>query len=255
MTGRPRLARGTVDVGSLRLHVRTGRPDGACTRAALLVPGLGSSSRYLEPLGVELASDHLVVAPDLPGTGRTPRADDPLLLDDLAGTLQGLMEGTTGPATVVANSFGCIVAIELALRAPDLVERLVLTSPVLAPRARNPVPLVVRFARAMRHEPPRYLAMVLLDVLRASLRRGRTDLRVLLDAPVLERAADLTVPTLVVRGTRDHLVPPPFARRVAARIPRGAFAELDSSHALPFAAPGALADLVRSAEATRGARR
>ncbi|MBW0091327.1 alpha/beta fold hydrolase [Pseudonocardia sp. KRD-184] len=252
MTGRPRLAAGTVEVGALRLHVRTGRPGGACATPALLVPGLGSSSRYLEPLGAELASDRLVVAPDLPGTGRSPRAAGPLSLDELAGTLRRLMERMTGPATVVANSFGCIVAIELALRAPDLVERLVLTSPVLAPRARSPVPLVLRFARAMRHEPPRYLAMVLVDVLRASVPKGWADLRVLLEVPVLERAADLTVPTLVVRGTRDHLVPPPFARRVAARIPRGEFAELDSSHALPFAAPRALADLVRSAGATPG---
>ncbi|MHA6783701.1 alpha/beta fold hydrolase [Pseudonocardia saturnea] len=91
----------------------------------------------------------------------------------------------------------------------------------------------------MRHEPPRCLALLLRDALRASVRRGGTDLQVLLDVPVLERAADLTVPTLVVRGTRDHLVPPPFARRLAGRIPLGDFAELDSSHALPFVAPRA----------------
>ncbi|WP_300011630.1 alpha/beta hydrolase [Pseudonocardia sp.] len=251
MSRRARLTSTTVEVGALRLHVRTARPDGACSGPVLLVPGLGSSSRYLEPLGVELAADRLVVAPDLPGTGRTPRAEDPLSLDGLVGTLQRLMERTTGRATVVANSFGCILAIELALQAPDLVERLVLTSPVLAPRARGPVPLVARFARAMRHEPPRYLALVVRDVVRASVRRAGEDLRSLLAVPVLERAAGLAVPALVVRGTRDHLVPPPFARRVAAHIPRGEFVELDSSHALPFAAPRALADLVRARDAGR----
>lgn len=252
---RRRLATTTVEVGALRLHVRTGRPAGAGATPALLVPGLASSSRYLEPLGVELAADRLVVAPDMPGNGRSPRADHPLSLDGLAETLQRLMERTTGPATVVANSFGCIVAVELALRAPHMVERLVLTSPVLAPRARRPVPLVVRFARAMRHEPPRYLALLVRDALRASVRRGRADLQALLEIEVPERAAGLAVPTLVVRGTRDHLVPVPFARRLAGRIPGGEFAELDSSHALPFVAPRALADLVRSGGTADGTRR
>lgn len=245
MTGSSRLASTTVEVGGLRLHVRTGRPERALGTPALLVPGLVSSSRYLEPLGTELASDRLVVAPDLPGTGRSPRADRPLRVEELAMTLHRLMDRTTGPATVVANSFGCIVAIELALRAPDLVERLVLTSPVLAPRARSLAPLAVRFARAMRHESWHYLALLSVDAVRASTRRGRTDLRALLDVPVLERAAGLRVPVLVVRGTRDHLVPPPFARRLADRVPRGDYAEIDSTHALPFAAPRALAGLVR----------
>lgn len=118
---------------------------------------------------------------------------------------------------------------------------------MLAPRARSPLRLVVRFVRAMRHESPRYLALVARDVLRVSLRRGENDLRALLDVPVLERAAALRVPVLVVRGGRDHLVPARFARALARSVPRGGYAELDSSHALPFAAPRALVDLVRSA--------
>ncbi|MCX6462918.1 MAG: alpha/beta fold hydrolase [Pseudonocardiales bacterium] len=248
-----RLAGAVVEVGALRLHVRTGRPAESGAAPVLLVPGLASSSRYMEPLGVELAADRLVVAPDMPGNGRSPRAEHPLSLDELAETLQRLMEKTTGPSVVVANTFGCILAVELALRAPDLVERLVLTSPVLAPRARQPVPLVVRFARAMRHEPPGYLALMVRDALRASVRRGRADLQALLEVPVLERAGDLRVPTLVVRGTRDHLVPVPFARRLAGRIPGAEFAELESSHALPFVAPRVLAELVRSGPATDGA--
>lgn len=247
-----RLAGRTVEVGPLRLHVRTAGPHRASGSPVLLLPGLVSSSRYLEPLGRELASEHVVVAPDLPGTGRSPRAEHPLSLAELAAVLHGLLRRTTGPAVVVANSFGCLVAIELALRAPEAVQGLVLTSPVLAPRARSLAPLAVRFVRAMRHESPRYLAVLLTDVLRASSRRGRTDLRALLEDPVLERADRLTVPTLVVRGRHDHLVPRAFAERLAERIPAGDYCELDSSHALPFSSPRDVAALVRAAD--RGTR-
>lgn len=246
MTARAdRLTGRTATVGPHRLHVRAGGPNHPCRPPALLVPGLVSSSRYLEPLGVELARDRLVVAPDLPGTGRSPRAAHPLPLDELAGLLCRLARDTTGPAVVIANSFGCLVAIELARQAPELVHRLVLTSPVLAPRARSLPALVARFVRAMRHETPRYLSVVLRDALRASLLKGWADLTVLLEDPVLERAAGLAVPTLVVRGRRDDLVPEAFARRLAARIPDGRYHEINCTHALPFAAPQALAAMIR----------
>lgn len=116
-----RLTGRVVEVGPLRLHLRTGGPDHPHGPPALLVPGLVSSSRYLEPLAAELARDRLVVAPDLPGTGRSPRAPQPLPLDELASLLSRLAHATTGPAVVVANSFGCLVAIELARHAPELV--------------------------------------------------------------------------------------------------------------------------------------
>ncbi|MEY9212362.1 alpha/beta fold hydrolase [Thermobifida halotolerans] len=246
--GGRRLEGHRLDLGAQWLHVRTGRPIRRTGTPVLLVPGLVSSSRYLEPVGAELARDRLVVAPDLPGTGRSPRADTPLSLTDLAGVLHRVMLRTTGPAIVVGNSFGCQTAVELAVRHPEAVTRLVLTSPVLAPRNRGLLPLTARFVAAMRRESPRYLAIMLVDVLRASFRKERADLRALRTDRILRRAGDLTVPTLVVCGTRDPIVPPAFARRLAARIPVGRYREIDATHALPYAAPRVLADLVRDAD-------
>ncbi|MHA6783311.1 alpha/beta fold hydrolase [Pseudonocardia saturnea] len=62
--------------------------------------------------------------------------------------------------------------------------------------------------------------------------------------PIEERAMRLTVPTVVVRGRLDRLVPEPFARRLAAEIPQGDYVELAAAHALPFSAPDAIARLV-----------
>jgi pimeloyl-ACP methyl ester carboxylesterase len=58
--------------------------------------------------------------------------------------------------------------------------------------------------------------------------------------------AGVTLPTVVVVGTRDTLTPPRLSRRLAAGI-RGARLELipDAGHMLPLEVPDRLADLIR----------
>ncbi|MDN5749653.1 MAG: alpha/beta hydrolase, partial [Pseudonocardia sp.] len=163
---------------------------------------------------------------------------------ELADLVHELLVATTGPAVVVANSFGCVVAVELALRRPELVRRLVLTSPAGAPGIRSLGPVALRFLAAMRHEPTRYLGVVVHDIGRGWTRKRRANLRALLSYPIEEKARGLTVPALVVRGREDRLVPAEFARRLAATIPQGSRVELAAAHALPFSAPAAIARLV-----------
>lgn len=62
---------------------------------------------------------------------------------------------------------------------------------------------------------------------------------------VEETLARVHVPTLVVRGERDAIVPRAWAREVAATLPRGRLTEVAGApHAVNFAAPEALARLV-----------
>lgn len=249
---RHRWAGQRLEVDAQPIHVGTGGPSNPTGAPVVLLPGFVMSARYLEPTAVELARDRLVLAPDLPGTGRSPAPGAPLSMPELADRVHQLMLQTTGAAVVVANSFGCQIAVELALRRPEIVQRLVLTSPVLAPRLRNLPLLAARFVAATLRESPRYLRIMLTDVLRGSLRNGRTDLRTLLTEPILERAAELTVPTVVVRGRRDPLVLPAFAQWLDALIPDSVLCEIDSTHALPFAAPHAVATVVRDLDELRG---
>ncbi|MDN5749034.1 MAG: alpha/beta hydrolase [Pseudonocardia sp.] len=196
------------------------------------------SGRYLAPTARALAADRRVVAPDLPGSGHTPRAARPLTIAELADLLAELVAASAGPAVVVANSFGCQLAVELALRHPAAVRRLVLTGPVLAPPVRGLPEVARRFVAAMRHEPWSYLGVVVLDNLRGWTRKGRV-LRVY---PIEE---ELTVPALVVRGEQDRLVPEPFARRLADLVPDGRHVEVATPHALTYHGPRTLAHLVR----------
>lgn len=226
------------------LHVHTAGPVHPTGPPVLLVPGLAVSARYLLPTAAALEPYRHVLAADPPGTGRSGHGPVPASVAQLADLLATLLCDAEGPADVVANSFGCAVAIELARRHPDAVRRLVLTSPVLAPGMRGPVSAAAHLLRSMTSEPWRYVVLVLADLSRVWPPAGWAQLRAQLRYPVLARIGGVAVPVLVVRGRRDPLLSARFAVRLARAAPRGTMVELDAPHALPYDAPHELARLV-----------
>lgn len=86
-----------VSVGSWLMQTRTTvsathERKGPAGTAVVVVHGLGLSSRYLEPTLRLLASDFRVLAPDLPGFGRSTRPAQPLTLAELAGAVVAWMD-------------------------------------------------------------------------------------------------------------------------------------------------------------------
>jgi pimeloyl-ACP methyl ester carboxylesterase len=78
-----------------------------------------------------------VIAPDLPGHGRSPVwTGEGDLHDEATRDALVLLRGLGRPVPVIGHSFGATVALRIALEAPDLVERLVLFEPVLFSAAR-----------------------------------------------------------------------------------------------------------------------
>lgn len=97
--------------------------------------GLFGQGRNWTQIGKAIAADHRVLLVDLPHHGRSPWAesfDYVAIADEVAGLL-------TEPATVVGHSMGGKVAMLVALRHPELVERLCVVdmSPVAYPKARE----------------------------------------------------------------------------------------------------------------------
>lgn len=150
-------------------HTRGGRG-----RALLLIHGLGSAGDLEWRFNLEdLARDHRVYAPDLPGFGRSDKPPLRYGVPYFTRVLEQYMDRLgVGSADVVGASLGGRIAIELALAHPSRVDRLVLvdTLGLGRPRLRLFYPLVM---------VPR-LGEAVMDLVRAGTRRA--------PPPILRRA-------------------------------------------------------------------
>lgn len=102
----------------------------------LLVHGLDGSAANWMLVGSLLAEDHRVLAPDLPGFGRSPLGNHARTIRGHADHLARLLanDGVGLATTVVGNSLGGVIALALAERHPALVDGVVLVAPAV-PRA------------------------------------------------------------------------------------------------------------------------
>ena len=114
MTGR------WITAGGVRMFARVGTRRPRCPApSVVMVHGLVISSLYMVPSARLLAEDYPVLAPDLPGFGRSGKPDRVLDVPELADALAAWMEAVgLASAALVANSLGCQVVADLAVRRP-----------------------------------------------------------------------------------------------------------------------------------------
>jgi pimeloyl-ACP methyl ester carboxylesterase len=162
-----------------RLRVRVGGPRSDGARAVVLLHGVIVSGRYLAPLGAELARDFAVAIPDLPGYGLSDRPAGPIELADLADAAVGSATAIGGgPVAVVANSFGSQVALEMAIRHPDDVGRIVLVGPTTDPAARSLLRQYLRWQWCLPGEDLSVLPVITRDLIDMGPARALRLLRV-----------------------------------------------------------------------------
>lgn len=95
----------------------------------LLLHGLAGSSRTWRAVLPELARTHDVIAPDLLGHGESAKPMGDYSLGAFASGLRDFLATLDVPsATIVGHSFGGGVAMQLAYQHPELCDRLVLVS-------------------------------------------------------------------------------------------------------------------------------
>jgi glycerol-3-phosphate dehydrogenase len=103
----------------------------------VLVHGLGGSCENWLAVGGPLAEHARVLAPDLPGFGRTPPAGRPITVTASQEALHRFLQvAVKEPAILVGNSMGGLIAMMQAASAPDSVAGLVLVAPA-QPQARG----------------------------------------------------------------------------------------------------------------------
>lgn len=212
----------------------------------ILVHGLGVSSRYMMPTAMRLAPHRTVYALDLPGSGRSFKPPRPLNLTELSGALARWMEALgINRAVLLANSIGCQVVVDLALRRPEMVERLILVSPTVDCEARTAWRSFARLLLDIPHERLSLAFIALLDYLRAGLGRMALTFGYAIQDRIEERLPFVQQSVLVVRGRLDPVVPERWAKEVNRLLPVSQLVVIQSAgHAVNHNSPEQLAQVV-----------
>ena len=105
------------------------------------IHGLSGSALNWMAVGPALAERHRVLALDLRGFGRTPLGSGTRLRDNRRLLERFLHDVVGGPAVVVGNSMGGLVAVLQAAARPEAVSSLVLVDPALPWRGHRPFDL------------------------------------------------------------------------------------------------------------------
>ncbi len=211
--------------------------------------GFGLSGRYLTPTAERLRDEFHTYVPDLPGFGRSGRPAAPPEVSDMARTAAAFLDDRgVESATLVGNSLGCAVVCEFAALFPDRLDRAVLVAPAGGLNNR-PLPRAVRqLAHDGIREPRRLMSVAVPDYLRFGVPSTLRLFAALTRYPALDRLLALQVPTLVVVGSLDPLLPSPARIQEIARqndnhvllvVLEGA------AHAINYSHPGELTNVIR----------
>jgi len=118
---------GYAPVNGLQMYYEIHGSGG--TPLLLLHGGLFNIDLQFGPLLPGLAADRQVVATDFQGHGRTNDLDRPLTSADLASDVLGLLQHLeVAQADVFGFSIGGAVALHLAIRHPEVVRKLIVSS-------------------------------------------------------------------------------------------------------------------------------
>lgn len=237
------------------------------TASGLLWPG-----RWLH--GLE--QNHRVLRVDNRGTGWSRTAPAPFTIADMADDAAAVLRATGArPATVLGLSMGGMIAQELAIRHPGLVERLVLvgTRPPAPAHIAAAPQVLERELGQLLHTPQRgeplaaYFRSVWAPQSAPGFAERNPELFEELAGQILERVTprpavinqlraisawsgarrlgSIKAPTTVVHGLLDELSPVGNGMRLARLIPGARYVELPGvGHLVPLEAPDALTSAI-----------
>ena len=278
MAAVPTVRERTVDAAGTAIFVR----ESGSGSPVVLLHGFPETSRCWDKVAGALSAEHHVLAPDLPGYGRSAR---PTSYDSatLASTVAAFMDAAGVPrAGVVGHDWGGGVAFRLALDHADKVERLaVINSPFrrldlrrgwqmlffnapLLPEALTTaagdrwIDLVLRAASVNKEAfEPEALAEYhdayrSLERKRSAFAYYRTVTRRIIASKLPGRARpggphrSIEAPTLVIWGEKDPALPLTLAEGIARDIPRAKLVTIpDAGHFVPEERPERVAALLK----------
>lgn len=191
-----------------------------------------------------LAEKQRVIAFEVPGFGASPVNERTRSMAELAGTM-GKAVAALGidKFSVMGISFGGKLALWTAILHPDKVQAAVLLAPAAIRPENTRPPLDPAQLRALLHaHPERLPPMPPPDpaLMKKSIGFALKIIGPDRDAEMEARMADCKVPTLVLMGTEDRLIPPSMGRHYRALLPDCHVVMVyDAAHALDIDRPEA----------------
>lgn len=232
-----------TDVGGSRMHAVVGGHG----PPVVLVHGYGVSGAYMLPLARRLVRFASVFVPDLPGQGKSDRNGCGCGIGDFADVLGEWVAAfdLVRPA-FVANSFGCQIVTELAVRQPNRVGPMVLVGPTVDPARRSAPHQIAGALRDAKREPFSLIGVASRDNAAAGLRHLLPTARSALADRIEDRLPKLEQQVVVVFGENDGFIGHEWAERAAALLPRGRLVAVPGEpHAVHYTRPELVADIVR----------
>lgn len=229
-----------VRVADINIHYETygqGEP-------LVLIMGLGGGSSLWWRQVDFFSPEYRVVVYDSRGVGRTDKPDTPYSMDMLVGDAAGLLERLgIASAHIYGVSMGGMVAQELALRYPELVSSLVLGATTcggghaampsqetlqklfgimtLSPEEAVKVATSVTFSPTFIERHPDKINDWLIKGAESppSPMGFKRQAEAAAGFDTYDRLPQIRVPTLILAGTADQLIPSDNSRILASRIP------------------------------------
>jgi pimeloyl-ACP methyl ester carboxylesterase len=218
----------------------------------LLVMGLGWASNMWHRTRPVLSTRYRTIAFDNRGAGRSDVPPDPYSIAAMASDAAAVLDAAgIDSAHVVGASMGGMIAQEFALQYPARVRSLVLacTAPG-GPEAQHPGPEVMEVLMRTGLTPEERARAIVPFIYDAATPRERIEedlavlselypipegfiaqLQAILAWEAFSRLPRITVPTLVIHGVNDRLVPAANSDLIARRIPSAQLVKLaDAGH-------------------------
>ena len=271
-----------VDGNRIR-YLQTG--DGSATETLVLIHGLGASAERWNPVVPLLGGGYRVLAPDLPGFGYSDKPVTDYTPDFFSAFLDGFLRasGAGHPRHIIGSSLGGQVAAEYAHAHPEGLERLVLVSPAGAMKQSTPALDAYIMAAMYPNEQNATAAFEMMEGRQDPAGGGRGDARDTkeeggggpVDAAfiggfiqrmrrpnaklaflsallgmknselITPRLQTISVPTMVVWGADDAVIPIRFANSFVSAIRDCRFLRMDGCGHVPYAQdPNAFAEAV-----------
>ena len=240
-----RVETGNTFIHGYRLHykiVGTGSP-------LILIHGFGVSGHVWQRILPYLAQEYQVFIVDLPGYGRSTYRETqaPWRLREMAPLLASwLRHMHLTSVHLVGHSMGGAIAIHLAAQNPELVKSLTLVDAAGIPFRSTFSALAVRSARSfIQLKNGSYPLPLIRDVLRPRVRlfwQGATQMTT---SDFRAEITSLTMPTLIVWGEHDILVPISLGYELRDALPHAVFVPIaDSGHRPMLAQPALMSGVV-----------